>query len=1232
MMLRILSFVAALLLLAWAQPELSLPFNAGSSGSSRFLNFNGNGQSSIRLYVKQNLSEDVPVNTLVTSVGASQDASNGGKLPFRIDRTTDPKRQFSIDANGNLYTAQPLDREEFPSYKLGIEAYDTNGNIGRLGVEITVTDVNDNAPVPYTVPFPCVFMENTDPNNQPTCEIRAYDRDERQNGPPFDMRVGAGFKYGNFLSVTFDSAGDNGNGSMTVKALQRFDREAEFPGKSISIPIVITDNGGLSSERDVFVVIGDENDNPMQDGRMQIMVNSYMGKLEKTMIGRVYVDDKDDWDLGDKVFVWEESLPGFTLAPNGEITMAAGMATGVYELVAKVTDKKRNEEARGWVKVVVSSLSDNAFQNQGSFRILKGPGGYTSAADFLKTDANGDSPMTKFKEAMAGFLGGTTAINVFSIKEDQADLQTSKTDTVDVRFSAHAGKERNSVLLNGLVAQHKADIEKILGAPIVSVGIDMCKFTLCDNGCQTENTADYAGVVVSANRTVVVGVNAYSKDKCVCPVFDPPPQCEAGVCYNDGVCHNTHPGFFCECRNNQLKGFRCQGTTRSFDGQGYAWFKPMPACTSLNITFQFMTKEPNAMLLFNGPMGRNSSGQNVDYGDFVSIQLIAGVLVADLNFNGRTPTRLDIPKSPKLNDGKWHSVYLTQTGRSLDLVIDNCVDQKEDQSGTADDSMCRRRDRTLDDDERLNIVAPLQIGGLAPLSGQAEYPGNVMIGNGLKGCMRNLYVNHDQYDLATPAIAVKSKEGCGYWGTACDSNSLDSLNYCVHGDCFADADAKIPKCVCDPGFGGDRCDRPIEWIEFGAGGSITYDVSVALMKQASEVGILLIPGKANAGSGQLGFGSVTNGGSVAPYVSTFIEQYAPKAEVNYDNGIRSHIGLNQLRLHDNTSYWYQFNRNPARLTLGVDGVYQTTEILTPYHGQGLNVPINEIRLGSSGNNGFSHDFRGCVGTFRWDHNNLKLTKEQNRDVRAGQRHLRAAATPEPEIISIKDSIGVQEGCSIRTTCAKLGSSFCAGGFICEDFWKGPFCTCPEGAKTILEEKGTLVGCGEMLAVSTMGVTTATIGVVLASLLALLLLILILIIVSMRSTKQIAQDIRPEDLKNENLKHYSMEGGGESGNNRHNISGLRKPVMPMESGDLGPAKIFPASRPVDDRLNSRINDLETDPNTGPYDELRMYNTEGDNVSRLTLDSLESASDETPNGAVDQDSERWGPRFNDYGNRE
>lgn len=65
-------------------------------------------------------------------------------------------------------------------------------------------------------------------------------------------------------------------------------------------------------------------------------------------------------------------------------------------------------------------------------------------------------------------------------------------------------------------------------------------------------------------------------------------------------------------------------------------------------------------------------------------------------------------------------------------------------------------------------------------------------------------------------------------------------------------------------------------------------------------------------------------------------------------------------------------------------------------------------------------------------------------------------------------------------------------------------------------------------------------------------------------------------------------------------------------------------PVDDNVKAMIRDLEADPNaTAPYDELRVYDDEGDGVSQCSLSSLSSSGSDP--GELDERLERWGPRF-------
>lgn len=276
---------------------------------------------------------------------------------------------FTIDNFGCLKVIKPLDRDppNNPERQLIIVLSDDDGGPTSLKTSIVFTivleDINDNAP--QLDLYSVVWYEN-EPLNQVILNLTAKDIDSDRNGPPFTFQLD--INASNDIKQKFTI-----NQQSQLIALVQFDREQQ---KYYLIPIAITDSGipPMTGVSILKVIIGDRNDNPMKTGSSNIFVYNYKGLLNNVQIGRVYVDDPDDWDLPDKKFIMVTQNQPFILNPNnGMITMMQidGGHYNYYQLEFQVWERGQQipeHMVEAFVNVTIQEIPEEAVDKSGSIR------------------------------------------------------------------------------------------------------------------------------------------------------------------------------------------------------------------------------------------------------------------------------------------------------------------------------------------------------------------------------------------------------------------------------------------------------------------------------------------------------------------------------------------------------------------------------------------------------------------------------------------------------------------------------------------------------------------------------------------------------------------------------------------------------------------------------------------------------------------------------------------------
>ncbi|KAG7163819.1 Neural-cadherin-like 11, partial [Homarus americanus] len=308
--------------------------------SVRLRDINDNPPRFHRPHAHVTVREDAAPGTLLAALPAHDpDMIGQQKVQYHLTGGWDA---LTVDSEGDVTLLKALDREASRGAmsEARIIAVDSGSPplSSTATLTITITDVNDSPP--RLLP-PTVFHI---PEGAPATRLgvlKATDDDlwALGHGPPFNLTLAPSNPPHVlcYINLEFIPHLDSGRGGAEVWTVGGVDRE-EY--RELRVGVWVADAGGLAAHQMVTVVIDDLNDNPMKPAAKTVYMWKTQGGGSDAPLGRVYVQDPDDWDLGDKSFQWAgPPNPLFSLnTSDGTVFASSLVREGRYDLQFLVSD------------------------------------------------------------------------------------------------------------------------------------------------------------------------------------------------------------------------------------------------------------------------------------------------------------------------------------------------------------------------------------------------------------------------------------------------------------------------------------------------------------------------------------------------------------------------------------------------------------------------------------------------------------------------------------------------------------------------------------------------------------------------------------------------------------------------------------------------------------------------------------------------------------------------------
>ncbi|XP_019392556.1 PREDICTED: cadherin EGF LAG seven-pass G-type receptor 3, partial [Crocodylus porosus] len=1011
---------------------------------------NDNAPQFVSAHYQGIISEDaVPFTSVLQISATDRDAHTNGRVQYTFQNGEDGDGDFTIEpTSGIIRTVRRLDRESVPVYELTAYAVDRGVPPQRtpVHIQVTVQDVNDNAPVFPAEEFEVLVKENSIVGSV-VAQITAVDPDEGPNAQIMYQIV-----EGNIPEI-FQM--DIFSGELTALIDLDYETKPEY------IIVVQATSAPLVSRAMVHIKLIDQNDNSPVLKNFQILFNNYVSNKSNTfpsgVIGKIPAYDPD---VSDRLFyTFERGNELHLLIVNqssGELRLSRKLDNNrplVASMLVTVTDGIHSVTAQCVLRVII--ITEDMLANSITVRLEN-----MWQERFL-------SPLlTSFLEGVATVLATPKEdVFIFNIQND-TDVGGA---VLNVSFSALAPRGRHFFSSEELQEQLYMKRMALTAASMLEVlpfDDNVCLREPCQNymKCISVLKFDSSAPFIASPSTLFRPIHPITGLRCRCPQGFTGDYCETEInlcysnpCRNGGVCTRKEGGYTCICRqhftgdncevdsrsghcipgvcrnggtctNSADGGFQCQCpsggfekpycevTTRAFPPKSFVMFRGLRQRFHLTLSLSFATQERSGLLLYNGRLNEKH--------DFLAVEIIEGQV--QLKYSTGESSTLVAPYVPGgVSDGQWHTVQLRYynkpklgslgvvQGPSKDkvaiLTVDECDTPVALQFGSEiGNYSCAAEGVQTSSKKSLDLTGPLLLGGVPNL------PENFPVTHrDFVGCMRDLYIDSRRVDLASYIANNGTSTGCHAKHTFCDSNPCKNGGTCSVGwGTFF--------CKCPVGFGGKDCRQVMPHAHYFHGNgllswefksevkiSVPWYVGLAFRTRQLD-GVLL----------QVHAGQYTT-------LLCQLDAGLLSLVVNRGSARTTKLLLDQLHLSDGKWHDVQLelrdvhNGRDSRyiITVNLDfGVYQDTVVVgNELHG----LKVKHLHVGGiPGPGEVQGGLKGCV-----------------QGVRLGDSPT-GLALPKPS-----SALNVEAGCGVPNAC---DASPCPANSICRDEWQSYSCSCQPG--------------------------------------------------------------------------------------------------------------------------------------------------------------------------------------------